>query len=320
MSTTADVLAGRARWACEAAEALEFLRGLPDDAADVVFTSPPFTDARTYGIEADRDSAAWAEWLRPIAVEACRVSKCLVFLNVSDSVENCVYGGGPEWLFADLTRLDGLAPVRPYVWYKTTPEDGDDPRNNGQPGSGGKHFHRNCWEPVYGFARPGKLPPPWSDQTAFGLPPKYRSGGAMTQRRKNGSRNATGRMVRYGHDGQPVVTNPGNVIRAQPGNDNPRATDVIRAQVGGGHLGHPLAHEGEAPMPLGVAERFVCWFCPPNGIVLDPFAGSGTTCHAAVLHGRRFVGCDLRESQCELTARRMRTVTADMFATHTEGV
>lgn len=298
MTTWRDVLAGKALWSCEQSDALEYLRGLPDDSVDLVFTSPPYTDARTYGVDADRDSAAWVEWMRPIVVEACRVSKCLAFFNVSDSVDDCRYGCGPEWLFSDLTRADGLAAVRPYIWHKAHPSDEDAP-NNGQPGSGGKHFHRNCWEPVYGFADPAKLPPPWSDSTAFGTPPRYRTGGAMTQRTKSGKRNNTGRIATLGQAGQPTITNPGN---------------VVKAIVGGGHLGHPLAHEGEAPMPLPVAERFVCWFCPPDGVVCDPFTGSGTTCDAARQHGRRFVGCDLRPCQVKLTARRMRTVTPPLFA------
>lgn len=105
--------------------------------------------------------------------------------------------------------------------------------------------------------------------------------------------------MRVQHYKPPAISNPGN---------------VIRARVGGGHLGHPLAHESEAPMSLTVAERFVCWFCPPDGIVLDPFAGSGTTAHAAFQHGRRFVGCDLRESQVLLCERRLATVTPSLFA------
>ncbi len=97
----------------------------------------------------------------------------------------------------------------------------------------------------------------------------------------------------------PKISNPGN---------------VIRAMVGGSQLGHPLAHAGEAPMPLALAERFVCWFCPPDGTVLDCFAGSGTTAHAAILHGRRFLGCDLRESQVRLCERRLASVTPSMFS------
>lgn len=286
------------RWRAVRADALEFLRGLDTSSVDLVFCSPPYTDARTYGVDADRDTASWVEWMRPIVREACRVSKCLAFFNVSDRVEDCCYQNGPEWLHADLTRLDGLAAVRPYVWVKMNPHDDDAP-NNGQPGSGGRHFHRNGWEPVYGYADPDKLPPPWSDPLAFGKPPRYETGGRMSNRLKDGRRTPTGRMVTYGNAGQPTVCNPGN---------------VIKAMVGGGHLGHPLAHEGEAPMPVTLAERFVCWFCPPDGVVLDPFMGSGTTGHAAVTHGRRFLGCDLRESQVRLTARRLSGVTAPLFA------
>jgi DNA modification methylase len=40
------------------------------------------------------------------------------------------------------------------------------------------------------------------------------------------------------------------------------------------------------------------------GIVLDPFAGTGTTGEAAVLLGRRFVGIDLYEANVERMHRR----------------
>lgn len=294
----ADVIEGRERWSAECADALAWLRGLPDDSVDLLFTSPPYTDARTYGVDADMTSAEWVEWIRPIVGEACRVSRCLAFFNISDQVEDCEYQNGPEWLHADLTRIDGLAAVRPYIWHKIHPTDEDAP-NGGQPGSGAKHFHRNAYEPVYGYAIRGKLPPPWSNNTAFGSPPKWVTGGKMTQRVKSGQRcnelKAKGRLATLGSAaGQPTISNPGN---------------VIRAMVGGGHLGHPLAHDSEAPMPIALAERFVCWFCPPDGIVADCFAGSGTTIDAAVQNGRRGIGCDIRQSQIDLIERRMSTVT-----------
>lgn len=286
------------------ADALDYLAGLPTDAADLVFTSPPYTRARTYGTGADRGSAEWVAWLRPVVREACRVSRGLVFLNVSDVVDDFAYGNGPEWLHADLTRLDGLLAVRPYIWVKSGP-DFDDP-GNGQPGSGGTRFHRNDYEPVYGYAEPGKLPPPWTDNTAFGKPPKFEAGGTMCMRDRAGTRkgwaprghNAGGEPMSAKEYVPPKISNPGN---------------VIRVRVGGGRMGHQLAHQGEAPMPLGVAERFVCWFCPPGGLVLDPFLGTGTTPHAAFLHGRRFGGCDNRPCQIALTRRRLATVTPALF-------
>jgi site-specific DNA-methyltransferase (adenine-specific) len=78
-------------------------------------------------------------------------------------------------------------------------------------------------------------------------------------------------------------------------------------------MGHELAHENEAPFPLGLAEFFVKSFAPAGGIVCDPFSGSGTTCHAALANGRKFVGCDLRESQVSLSKRRAESVTPELF-------
>lgn len=43
--------------------------------------------------------------------------------------------------------------------------------------------------------------------------------------------------------------------------------------------------------------RLMRWLCrlvtPPGGLVVDPFAGSGSTGVAAVLEGFAFVGCEL---------------------------
>jgi DNA modification methylase len=46
-------------------------------------------------------------------------------------------------------------------------------------------------------------------------------------------------------------------------------------------------------------------FCPPNGVVADCFSGSGTTLAAAVAHGRRGIGCDLRVEMVQLAKQRI---------------
>jgi hypothetical protein len=92
----------------------------------------------------------------------------------------------------------------------------------------------------------------------------------------------------------PVLANPGN---------------VIHCKVGGGLMGHPLAHENEAPFPLSLAEFFVLSFCPPEGTVLDPFIGSGTTAHAAQANARHCIGIDARRDMIDLSHRRISSVT-----------
>jgi DNA modification methylase len=51
------------------------------------------------------------------------------------------------------------------------------------------------------------------------------------------------------------------------------------------------------------------WLCrlvtPPNGLILDPFAGSGSTGCAAVLEGFRFTGIEQSEEYCEIARRRL---------------
>ena len=51
------------------------------------------------------------------------------------------------------------------------------------------------------------------------------------------------------------------------------------------------------------------WLCrlvtPPNGLVLDPFTGSGTTGCAAVLEGFRFVGCEKEAEYVAIAEKRI---------------
>lgn len=56
--------------------------------------------------------------------------------------------------------------------------------------------------------------------------------------------------------------------------------------------------------PVAVLEWLMS-IVPPNGIVLDPFTGGGTTGVACARTGRRFIGFELNAHWCEYANRRI---------------
>jgi site-specific DNA-methyltransferase (adenine-specific) len=57
--------------------------------------------------------------------------------------------------------------------------------------------------------------------------------------------------------------------------------------------------------PLGILRPLIQYSCPQDGVVLDPFSGSGSTLLAARDLGRRAIGIELDESYCEATIARL---------------
>lgn len=49
------------------------------------------------------------------------------------------------------------------------------------------------------------------------------------------------------------------------------------------------------PYPYELCRRIIKLYSAPNDVVLDPFAGSGTTCRAAIENGRNAIGIELNE-------------------------
>ncbi len=62
-------------------------------------------------------------------------------------------------------------------------------------------------------------------------------------------------------------------------------------------------HKNEKPLPL--MRRLVRFLTDAGQVILDPFAGSGSTLRAAKDEGRRAIGVEIDERYCEIAARRL---------------
>ena len=75
---------------------------------------------------------------------------------------------------------------------------------------------------------------------------------------------------------------------------------------------HRLHHEREnhpTQKPLEIIERMVKSSCPEMGVVLDPFAGSGTTIEACLKHNRQCVAFEINPDYCSLIRERIGRLT-----------
>jgi len=316
---------------------------LADGAVDMVFTSPPYCDARLYGrADVARSCEQWVAWMLDVVTELTRVCNGLVLVNCAGVTRDRRYWPACEGLMWEWWKRGGNL-WRPAYWHRV-----------GIPGSGGKQWLRADIEYVIPFKRDREWLP-WSDNTANGHVPKWGPGGEMSHRlsegrrvnqwgpvgsakgggnrfkrgkpieaaasrpshhpfgnrpstlgrRPNGERKPPylGRGMRDGVEGSTKGSILSHPVKANPGT-------LVKVIVGGGAMGHPLAHENEAPFPQRLAEWFIRSWCRPGGWVLDPFVGSGTTVAAALALGRNAIGIDIRASQIDLSRRRLSTPAA----------
>jgi DNA modification methylase len=100
------------------------------------------------------------------------------------------------------------------------------------------------------------------------------------------------RFLRYQHE-QAYLLAKGDVqLPAQP------IPDVLEFPYTGNKL-HPTQK------PIAALKPLIEAFCPPQGTVLDPFAGSGSALLAAKQLGRHCIGIEIDEQHCRTATMRL---------------
>lgn len=274
-------------------DAGDWLPHLPAGGVDLFFTSPPYADARAYSrIHPDR----YVEWFLPFAramYDATSESGSLV-LNIKNRVAKSgpLKGQRHPYVYQLVIALQnmGWRWIESYIWAKP----------NAVPGSFGPRT-KDAYEYVYHFARG---PKPYFNIDAVRVP--YKTTTAEIERRKldgNGRRNTEAgfgrdRTTTYRHGG----ADPGNVISV--------------SQTYNQHYG--VAHT--AAMPEGLAAFFIRATSPESGIVIDPFAGGGTSVVVARRLGRRGGGIELHQEFAVDARERLAADVADDTPGHLVGV
>jgi DNA modification methylase len=280
-----DVLARALAEGVIQGDALGLLAALPRGGIDLFFTSPPYADARPYSrIHPDR----YVDWFLPFAsamFEALAPAGSLI-LNIKNRVASRgpLKGQRHPYVYRLVLALQDLGWrwVETYIWAKP----------NAVPGRFGPRT-KDSFEYVYHFARG---PRPYFDLDAVRVP--YKADAAEIERRKLDPSGRRDTEAGFGRDRTKTYllggADPGNVVSVP--------------QTYNQHRG--VAHT--AAMPEGLAAFFLRVASPPGGLVIDPFAGGGTTVVVARRLGRRAGGFEIHDRFAQEARRRIREdVAAD---------
>jgi len=242
----------------------DLLGQLPRECVDLVVTSPPYDDLRTYGGHSwDFFGVAWhlKRVLKPGGV---------IVWVVADATVNGSETGSSMRQALHFLDVCGLRLHDTMVYHTSKP-----PMNDRR--------YQAAWE--YMFVMSKGEPKTWNP---IKMPTK--------------------------HAGEKVggtYWNTDGTMKPRHGR-NPVAEEFVRENVwrmverpGNGH---------PAPFPESLAKDHVLSWSNPGDIVLDPFAGSGTTCKAAKELGRRFLGLEINPEYCAIAERRIAQETLALEA------
>ena len=313
-------------------DVLARLADIPDESVHCVVTSPPYWGLRDYGVqgqyglEARLDCQGWATGtpcgecyicrMTAVFTEARRVLRPdgTLWLNMGDSysvgtncpgsfrrdrIQCCPRGRvkstglppknllGQPWRLAFALQALGWVLRSDIIWHKPAPMPEavqDRPTKSHEylfllTLQGDYYYdHESSREPASGTAHP--------------------RGNGINRKIKvpSGWDTGTGAHGSF-HRGERANPSFSAAVNGLVGTRNPRSVWTIpSARFPGAHF---------ATFPPALVERCIRAGCPPHGIVLDPFLGSGTTALVALSMGRDYVGIELNPEYVDMARARI---------------
>jgi site-specific DNA-methyltransferase (adenine-specific) len=260
-------------------DCLKALAAIPSASVDLIVTSPPYTDRRNHtygGIHPDR----YLEWFLPRALVFQRVLKPTgsFVLNIKEQV---IKGSRSLYVYdliSTLIRQQEWTWVDDYCWHK----------KNAAPGKWPNRF-RDAWEHCYHLTKAKEPSGFYMNQEEVMVPAgdwqktRLNKLSAHDKERRN---SATGSGI-------------GRKVEAWVGREKAYPSNVLYIAAVSYNTNHSAA------FPLALPEFFIKLFTPEDGVVCDPFLGSGTTAIAALQNQRDFVGVELLDENIEVIRNRL---------------
>jgi DNA modification methylase len=253
----------------------EYLKYVPTDSIDLIITSPPYADQRksTYGGIHPDD---YVKWFLPISAELNRVLKPegTFILNIKEKVVN---GERHTYVMEMIMSMkeQGWLWTEEFIWHK----------KNSYPGKWPNRF-RDAWERLLQFNISKKFK---MNQDAVMVP----VGNWADNRLKKLSE--TDKIRDNSKVGSGFGKNISNWIdrkKVYPDNVLHMATECYN-------------RKHSAAFPETLPKWFIMLFTDPGDWVLDPFLGSGTTCHVANKLNRNSIGFETSEEYFRISNERV---------------
>lgn len=246
-------------------DVFEGIKQIPDNSVTLICTSPPYADLRkSYpGCPAHH----YVKWFTPLAEQLLRVLKPdgSFILNINDK---CDKGERIPFTFELVIKLRelGFKFIDTNIWAK----------KNGAPAAGRRRA--DYFEYIFHFAKTTK--PKW-------FPDEVRTPYAPTsvkRAEKPIKNNVSNREGREDEDQY-------KTWNLHPNGAYPKNVLFFPKDQGKNHV---------AAFHIELPTHYIKAHTAPGDLVLDPFAGRGTTLQAAKLLDRRFVGFEIMDENIEL--------------------